>query len=237
MAADHVAALAVTAALGAALPIVARAQPGARTRLFASLFGAVLLAWFVAYHVVVLIQGDYELDFDLPLHLTDAVTLVAALALMSRRPLLFELTWFWGLTASLQAILTPDLGADDRFPTFFYWHYFVTHGGVVVAAVFLAFGLGLTARPGAVLRVFLATAAWAGVAALGDALAGGNYMFLREKPEAATLLDYMGPWPWYIFTAALVALALFELLDLPFRHRRAAARTTTSRPNLTLPSR
>lgn len=237
MAADHVAALAVTAALSAALPIVARAQPGARTRLFASLFGAVLLAWFVAYHVVVLIQGDYELDFDLPLHLTDAVTLVAALALMSRRPLLFELTWFWGLTASLQAILTPDLGADDRFPTFFYWHYFVTHGGVVVAAVFLAFGLGLTARPGAVLRVFLATAAWAGVAALGDALAGGNYMFLREKPEAATLLDYMGPWPWYIFTAALVALALFELLDLPFRHRRAAARTTTSRPNLTLPSR
>jgi hypothetical integral membrane protein (TIGR02206 family) len=237
MPADHVAALAVTAALGAALPIVARAQPGALTRLFASLFGAVLLAWFVAYHVVVLIQGDYELDFDLPLHLTDAVTLVAALALMTRRPLLFELTWFWGLTASLQAILTPYLGADDRFPSFFYWHYFVTHGGVVVAAVFLAFGLGLTARPGAVLRVFLATAAWAGVAALSDALTGGNYMFLREKPQAATLLDYMGPWPWYIFTVALVALALFELLDLPFRHRRAAARTTTSRPNLTLPSR
>jgi hypothetical integral membrane protein (TIGR02206 family) len=237
MAADHAAALAVTAALGAALPIVAHSQPGARTRLFASLFGAFLLTWFVAYHVVVLIRGDYELDVDLPLHLTDAVTVVAALALITRRPLLFELTWFWGLTASLQAILTPDLAADDRFPSFFYWHYFVTHGGVVVAAVFLAFGLGLTARPGAVGRVFLLTAAWAGVAALGDALTGGNYMFLREKPEAATLLDYMGPWPWYILTAAVLALALFELLDLPFRRRRAEARTTTSRLNLTSPSR
>jgi hypothetical integral membrane protein (TIGR02206 family) len=237
MAADHVAALAVTAALGAALPIVARSQPGARTRLFASLFGAFLLTWFVAYHVVVLIRGDYELDVDLPLHLTDAVTVVAAFALITRRPLLFELTWFWGLTASLQAILTPDLAADDRFPSFFYWHYFVTHGGVVVAAVFLGFGLGLTARPGAVGRVFLLTAAWAGVAALGDALTGGNYMFLREKPEAATLLDYMGPWPWYILTAALLALALFELLDLPFRRRRAEARATTSRLNLTSPSR
>jgi hypothetical integral membrane protein (TIGR02206 family) len=237
MAADHVAALAVTAALGAALPIVARSQPGARTRLFTSLFGSCLLAWFVAYHVVVLIRGDYELDVDLPLHLTDAVTVVAAFALMTRRPLLFELTWFWGLTASLQAILTPDLAADDRFPSFFYWHYFVTHGGVVVAAVFLGFGLGLTARAGAVGRVFLLTAAWAGVAALGDALTGGNYMFLREKPEAATLLDYMGPWPWYILTAALLALALFELLDLPFRRRRAEARATTSRLNLTSPSR
>jgi hypothetical integral membrane protein (TIGR02206 family) len=221
LALDHVAALAVTAVLCVALPVAARTHPGAWTRPFARAFGVFLLAWFLAYPVVVLLEGSYELDFDLPLHLTDAVTVIAALALWSPRPLLFELTWFWGMTASLQAILTPDLGADDRFPSFFYWHYFVTHGGVVVAAVFLAFGLGLTARPGAVVRVFLATAAWAGVAAVGNALTGGNYMFLREKPDAATLLDYMGPWPWYIVTAALFALVLFALLDLPFRRRRA----------------
>jgi hypothetical integral membrane protein (TIGR02206 family) len=223
MAGDHVGALAVTAALCAALPVAARTRPGTWTRPFSRAFGAFLLAWFVAYPLVVLLEGSYELDFDLPLHLTDAVTVVAAFALWTRRTPLFELTWFWGLTASLQAILTPDLGADHRFPSFFYWHYFVTHGGVVVAAVFLAFGLGLTARAGAVGRVFLATAAWAGVAAVGNALTGGNYMFLREKPEATTLLDYMGPWPWYILSAALFALALFELLDLPFRHRRAVA--------------
>ncbi|MBD0282939.1 MAG: TIGR02206 family membrane protein [Thermoleophilaceae bacterium] len=220
---DHLAALAVTAALCAALPLAARARPGAWTGLFARAWGALLLGLFLSYPVVVLADGSYELDFDLPLHLTDAVTMVAVVALWSLRPLSFELTWFWGLTASLQAILTPDLGADDRFPSFFYWHYFGTHGGVVVAAVFLAFGLGLTARPGAVGRVLLATVAWAAVAAVGNVLTGGNYMFLREKPDAPTLLDYMGPWPWYIATAALLALALFALLDLPFRRRRGAA--------------
>jgi hypothetical integral membrane protein (TIGR02206 family) len=221
VAADHVAALAVTAALCVALAVAARARPGAWTRPFRRAFAAFLLAWFLAYPVVVLLRGSYELDFDLPLHLTDAATGAAVIALWSRRALAFELTWFWGLTASLQAILTPDLGVDDRFPSFFYWHYFVTHGGVVVAAAFLGFGLQMTARPGAVRQVFLATATWAAVAAVGNALTGGNYMFLTEKPEAATLLDYMGPWPWYILTAALVALALFELLDLPFRRRRA----------------
>lgn len=71
--------------------------------------------------------------------------------------------------------------------------------------------------------MFLATA-WAAVAATGNALTSGNYMFLRERRETASLLDYMGPWPWYIFGAALVALALLALLDLPFRRRRAAAR-------------
>jgi hypothetical integral membrane protein (TIGR02206 family) len=273
MTADHVAALAVTAALcAAALATATRraelgraarqgeVRPGTRggevtsatrrtelrpaarhaaavpvtdawTRPLSRAFAAFLLGWFLAYPLVVLAHGSYELDFDLPLHLTDAVTLVGALALWTWRSLPFELTWFWGLTASLLAIVTPDLGADDRFPSFFYFHYFVTHGGVVVAALFLAFGVGLTARPGAVGRVFLLTAAWAAVAALGNAVTGGNYMFLREKPDATTLLDYMGPWPWYIATSAVLALVLFALLDLPFRRRRAGMpRANETRP-------
>jgi hypothetical integral membrane protein (TIGR02206 family) len=214
--------LGVTALLCVVLPIAARARPGAWTRLVSRALAVLLVAWFVAYHLVVALQGSYELEFDLPLHLTDAATMVAAVALWTLRPLLFELTYFWGLTASLQATLTPGLGADDRFPSFFYWQYFVTHAGVVLAAVLLAFGLGLTARHGAVARVFLATAAWAAVAAVGNALTGGNYMFLTERPETASLLDYMGPWPWYILGAALLALLMFAVLDLPFRRRRAA---------------
>jgi hypothetical integral membrane protein (TIGR02206 family) len=166
-----------------------------------------------------LLRGSYDAGSDLPLQLTDAATVVAALALWSPRPLLFELTYFWGLTASLQAVLTPGLEADDRFPSFFYWHYFFTHSGAVVAALFLAFGEELTPRPGAISRMFVATAAWASVAAAANVVTGGNYMFLRERPDTASLLDYMGPWPWYILSAALLAVALFALLDLPFRAR------------------
>jgi hypothetical integral membrane protein (TIGR02206 family) len=212
----------VTAALCVALPIAARARPGAWTRQVARGLAALLITAVLAYHLVVALRGRYALDLDLPLHLTDAVTVVAALALWNLRSLPFELTYFWGLTASLAAVLTPALGADDGYPSLIFWHYFVTHSGVVVGAAFLAYGLGLTARPHAVRRMFFATAAWAALAAVGNALTGGNYMFLRERPETASLLDYLGPWPWYILSTALVALALFALLDLPFRRRRAA---------------
>ena len=227
LSADHVAALAATATLCVVLPAAARTRPGAWTGRLSRAIAVALLAWVVAYHLVVSLRGPYRADFDLPLHLTDAATVVAALALWSPRPLLFELTYFWGLTASLQAVLTPGLDADEGFPSFFYWHYFFTHSGVVVAALLLAFGLGLTARRGAVRRMFLATAVWAAVAAAGNALTGGNYMFLRERPETASLLDYLGSWPWYILSAALLTVALLAILDLPFRRRRSTARQPT----------
>jgi hypothetical integral membrane protein (TIGR02206 family) len=220
LSADHLAALATTAVLCVALPALARARPGVWIRHFARGLAVTLLGWEVAYRVA-LLRGSYDAGSDLPLQLTDAATVVAALALWSPRPLLFELTYFWGLTASLQAALTPGLEADERFPGFFYWHYFFTHSGAVVAALFLAFGEGLTPRPGAITRMFLATAAWASVAAAANVVTGGNYMFLRERPDTASLLDYMGPWPWYILSAALLAVALFTLLDLPFRARSA----------------
>jgi hypothetical integral membrane protein (TIGR02206 family) len=216
---SHLVALAATVAVCVALPITARACPGAWTGFVSRGLAILLLAAIFAYPLVVGLSGDYELDSDLPLHLTDAVTVVAAMALWNPLPLLFEVTYFWGMTASAQAVLTPGLSADEGASNFLFWHYFITHSGVVVGALFLAFGLGLTPRSGAVWSVFLATAAWAGVAAVGNAITGGNYMFLSHRPETPSLLDYMGPWPWYILGSTLLALALFALLDLPFRRR------------------
>jgi hypothetical integral membrane protein (TIGR02206 family) len=47
-------------------------------------------------------------------------------------------------------------------------------------------------------------------------LTGGNYLFLSRKPEGGSLLDLLGPWPWYILSLEAVALLLFTILYLPF---------------------
>lgn len=221
-AAEHIAALAATATVATLSVWEARERPGAWIVPFSRALAVLMLTAYVAENVAIVVRGTWSLERSLPLHLTDVVTIISALALWSPRPLLFELAYFWGLTASLQAVVTPDL--DSTFPSLFFFTYFATHGGAVVAAVFLAWGRGLVPRRGAVGRVFVATATFAVVAGLGDLLTGGNYMFLREKPSTASLLDVMGPWPVYIVTAAILALVLFALLDLPLRagRRRAA---------------
>lgn len=206
---EHVAAVGAT---GAAAVAASRTSSVAVSRGLAVVIGATYLvehAWFVA-------RGTWSADFNLPLHLTDVVTVVSVLALWTARPLLVELTWFWALTASLQAVLTPDLGSVD-FPELLYWTFFVTHCGAVVAAVLLVVGRGIAPRPGAVGRAFAATLVVAAAAGTANLLTGGNYMWLREKPDEASLLDVMGPWPWYVLSAAVLALLLFTLLAAPFR--------------------
>jgi hypothetical integral membrane protein (TIGR02206 family) len=184
---------------------------------------ALIAATYVVEHVWFVAHGTWSPDFNLPLHLTDVVTIVSVLALWTARPLLVELTWFWALTASLQAVLTPDLGSAD-FPDLLYWTFFITHSGAIVAALLLVIGRRIVPRPGAVRRAFAATLVVAAAAGTADLVTGGNYMFLDEPPETDSLLDYMGPWPWYILSGALLAIAMFAALDLPFRRRQRSTR-------------
>jgi hypothetical integral membrane protein (TIGR02206 family) len=211
LSAEHVGAVAATVGAATVAVPFARRWPVGGSRGLAIVIGVTYLvehAWFVT-------RGTWSLDFNLPLHLTDVVTIVSVLALWTARPVLVELTWFWALTASLQAVLTPDLGAE--FPELLYWTFFITHSGAVVAAVLLVIGRGIGPRRGSVKRAFLATLVVAAAAGTANLLTGGNYMWLREKPDTASLLDVMGPWPWYILGAAALALLLFTLLSAPFR--------------------
>jgi hypothetical integral membrane protein (TIGR02206 family) len=208
---EHLAALGAMVSVAAVLVAGARRWGDAWAVPAGRVLAAFILAAYVCEHAVYAARGLWTLELNLPLHLTDAVTLLSIVALW--RPdaaLPVELVYFWALSASLQAVLTPDLG--QTFPDVLYFTYFTTHGGAVAAACLLVFGARRAPRPGAVLRVFAATLGFAVAAAVGTVLTGGNYMYLRRKPAHPSLLDVMGPWPLYIATGAALALLLFAVL-------------------------
>jgi hypothetical integral membrane protein (TIGR02206 family) len=204
--AEHLAALAATVL---AVVLVTRRR-GDRPALRHAL-AVVLVAGFAGEQLTYALRGDWSAKVNLPFQLTDAVTLVAIAALIRPAPLLCELVYFWALSASLQAVLTPDLGY--AFPDVLYFTYFATHIGAIAAACLLVFGERRAPRPGAVARAYAITAAFAACAAAATIASGGNYLFLRRKPAHESLLDHMGPWPVYIAAGALLGLLLFVVLD------------------------
>ncbi len=64
--------------------------------------------------------------------------------------------------------------------------------------------------------MFAITAGYTAVVGIVDGLTGADYMFLRKPPGEWTLLRLLGPWPWYVVSAAAVALVLLTALDAPF---------------------
>lgn len=223
---EHVGALAVIAVAITVLVVAARRSPGAWLKALA----VVLLLDEVSWWLYVAAGGGTpgERAQPLPLQLCDVAIFIAAAALWTRHQLLVELLYFWGLAGTLQALLTPDL--PQHFPSYPYFQYYVAHGGVVGAALLLVVGMRLYPRPWAVVRVLGLTFAYAAIVGLVDLLTGSDYMYLRAKPPSPTLLDFLGPWPVYILSAAVIGLGLFAVLDSPFRLRRRTSSVNSKLP-------
>lgn len=218
LAAEHVWAVAAVGALVIVLIGAAQLRPSGWITPVARALAVVLvvneLSWvFSAANW----QISSKIVYSLPLQICDIGTFVAAFALWLRRPILVELTYFWGVAGTFQALITPDL--PQHFPSYLYFQYYIAHGGIVVAALFLVVGLGLRPRPYAVVRVAMLTLVYAALVGLLDVAVGANYLYLRSKPGNPTLLDVMGPWPWYLIPATLTGAVLFLILDAPFRIR------------------
>lgn len=164
------------------------------------------------------LDAPKSLENLLPLQLCDLTGIIAGFALVTRRPLLCALTYFWGLATTTQAIVTPAITVD--FPSPPYVMFFVQHFAVVAAALFLPIVEGWRPRQ-PLWQSPLEAIGWAFgylLMVLGiNPLLHTNFGFVSRLPDNPSLLDHLGPWPWYVGWSMLIALGVFFLLALPFR--------------------
>lgn len=216
----HYTTLAVGFAVIAGLVVFARRSTG-NARIVAALLVFLNLT---AYPFALYAWRDHpkSLDNVLPFHLCDLAAIVAGFALFTRRPILLTLTYFWGIAATTQALLTPAIGIGP--PHLPFVHFFVQHFAIVAAALYIPLVLGW--QPEAPwwkspLKVFGISVAYQGTAVLINLMLKTNFAFASRPPDNPSLIDHLGPWPLYLFAMQGIALALYLLLALPFRKGKA----------------
>jgi hypothetical integral membrane protein (TIGR02206 family) len=197
------------------LAALGRRFRGVADRRFSRTFAVVVLAFNVPLLIYQQLPAQWDIAESLPLQLCDLAWIVAAYALWTRQPLAYALLYYWGLTLTPQAIITPALDAPD-FPHINFIEFWGQHLLVIWAAAYLTWGVGLRPNWRGYWFAAVVTVAW-GAAMLGfNAWAGSNYGFVSRKPENPSLLDVMGGWPWYLGVEVAVALAAWALLTWPW---------------------
>lgn len=182
---------------------------------FCYILAAFMLFNETAYTIWSILTGDWSLGYSLPLHLCDIAMFFSVVMLISKKYFLYEITFFWGLGGSLQTLLTPDL-YPYSFPHFIYFNFFFAHGTIVTAVLFMTFVEGFRPFKISIFKTIVVTNIYMALISIINILVDGNYLFLCHKPNSASIMDYLGPWPWYILSLEIIGIAIMCILYMPF---------------------
>ena len=178
-------------------------------KILGNILGFLIFINFPIWVLLEFIGGSFDVKLHLPLHLCRFANLLLPFVMLRRNEFLFQILFYWGLSGMFQAIITPDIVQD--FPHFHYFRFFIGHHLMIVALMYIIIVYKMKPTIEGLKNSFFGLNLFLVIAFLANILLDANYFWIMEKPPTGSLLDYMGPWPWYILTAEFLALAHFAL--------------------------
>ncbi|MDP6198776.1 MAG: TIGR02206 family membrane protein [Porticoccaceae bacterium] len=158
-------------------------------------------------------NGLFNYRVDLPLSICNLFALLAPLLFWQPHFKRFEVIYFLVICGTFQAMLTPDLYAG--FPSYGYFKYWIVHGGLVILVIHHLLAFRLIPSAMGMVRTF----GWLNVYLVLliplNLWLGSNYFYLMNKPINPSILDYFGPWPFYILICEIVAMGFFAIAYVP----------------------
>lgn len=176
--------------------------------------GITLLVSRVSLDVWYISTGTWNVHTALPLELCSIASLACAIMLLTKNRFLFEAFYFIGIAGAIQAIVTPELFFG--FPQFRFLQFFIDHTFLILAPLIMIWLYDYTITVQSLMKAFVTINVIAAIVFVINIFLDANYMFLMHKPASASLLDVLGPYPYYLLSLEAIALAVFILLYLPF---------------------
>lgn len=222
----HLASIALTFVVPSAAAAIVRADDNPRIGTWLRYaFAAELITTYILWYWLIVVRGWASVENMLPMNLCDWAVIAAIITLIHPNQKSYELAYFWALSGTLQALVTPTLFYD--FPDLRFIVFFAFHGGAIASVLYLTFGLGMRPYPQSIPRVIAWSLLYFVSALVLNWLLHTNFGYLSAKPAKASLLDLMSPWPYYVVELVGLGILYVLVLYLPFyladswRRRRA----------------
>ena len=181
----------------------------------ARFIGMVLIMRTVGIHFYWSHLGIWTIESSLPFHLCGLSAILSGIVLFWRNQLAYECLYYWGIVGAFHSLLTPEF-TIGRNGLLFY-EYYLSHGGIILSALYLTFLLGMRPRKGSWLKIFLWSQLLIPIIGCINWILKSNYMYLCIKPIANNPF-LIGEWPWYIIGIEFAAILHFIIVYIPFAY-------------------
>lgn len=154
----------------------------------------------------------------LPIFVCGWVVVFCSFMVVGKTQSLFDVSYFWLLSGSVFALLTPtplQFAGPTRFR---YYQFWAEHTLGYIAVFYMIFVHGMRPTVKSAIRSYIALAVLAVIAAwANEMLPGANYLYMARPEAAPSVLDILPPVYWLRVTimAAVITL-MFVLAYLPW---------------------
>ena len=187
---------------------------------------ALIYASEASWHVWMMAIGNWNTQIMLPLWLCSITAWTMPLLLIWRNQKYFEWVYFMGSLGAAMALLTPDL-MQYGFPHYRFIEFFTLHSTVIIAIVYMTTVERFRPTWKSIPRVFIITNIYWLFCAWINSQIGSNYLYTQSKLPTPSLLDYLGPHPWYLLSMEAIGIMLCVLLYVPFAIIDSSGRVET----------
>jgi hypothetical integral membrane protein (TIGR02206 family) len=176
--------------------------------------GVIVVSNYFIWLALEIIAGTFDIKIHLPFQLCRVTYILIPFIMISKSDRVYQIIYFWGMSGVFQGVITPDIIND--FPHFHFFRFWVGHNGMIIALVYATVVYGMRPQIRSIKKAFVGLNLFLLASVIVNLILDANYFWICGKPPMSSLLDYLGPWPWYILAAELVALVLFAVAYTPF---------------------
>lgn len=155
----------------------------------------------------------------LPISVCGWVAIFASYMVIGKSQTLFDISYFWALTGSIFALITPTVISFTGPTRFRYYQFWTEHLVIYIAIFYMIFVHKMRPNKKSFLKAYIGIVLLAIIAYFANRLIGpgANYLFMARPEDTPSILDILPPnFVLRLLVMVSVITLLFVLVYLPW---------------------